>query len=50
MTKAKSTTTGDVIRLAAVADFHCTKTSRGSFRGLFEQVAEEADILASAAT
>ena len=46
MTKEKPKTAGDVIRLAAVADLHCTKTSRGSFRGLFERVAEEADVLA----
>jgi Icc-related predicted phosphoesterase len=46
MTKEKPKTDGDVIRLAAVADLHCTKTSRGSFRGLFERVAEEADVLA----
>jgi Icc-related predicted phosphoesterase len=46
MTKEKPKTAGDVIRLAAVADLHCAKTSRGSFRGLFERVAEEADVLA----
>ncbi len=46
MTREKPKTVGDVIRLAAVADLHCTKTSRGSFRGLFERVAEEADVLA----
>jgi Icc-related predicted phosphoesterase len=46
MTKEMPKTAGDVIRLAAVADLHCAKTSRGSFRALFERVAEEADVLA----
>src|SRR6266581_3227870 len=33
------------IRLAAVADLHCTKTSQGTWRALFEQVGEAADVL-----
>jgi Icc-related predicted phosphoesterase len=34
-----------VIRVAAVADLHCAKTSEGAFRPLFEQAAELADVL-----
>ncbi|TFW02345.1 metallophosphoesterase [Oxalobacteraceae bacterium OM1] len=33
------------IRLAAVGDLHCTKSSSGQLRGLFAQAAEAADIL-----
>jgi Icc-related predicted phosphoesterase len=35
----------EVVRLAAVGDLHCSKTSQGSFQPLFAQVAEYADIL-----
>jgi Icc-related predicted phosphoesterase len=34
-----------VVRVAAVGDLHCTKTSRGEFQPLFAQVAHEADVL-----
>lgn len=37
--------TSDTIRLAAVADIHCTRTSQGIFQPLFAQVAESADVL-----
>src|SRR5438105_3459666 len=33
------------VRLAAVADLHCTKTSRGAFESLFRHVREVADVL-----
>jgi Icc-related predicted phosphoesterase len=33
------------MRLAAVADIHCARTSRGKLRPLFAQMAEEADVL-----
>lgn len=33
------------IRIAAVADLHCTKTSQGAFQPLFHQVAAAADVL-----
>lgn len=35
----------DVVRIAAVGDIHCTKTSQGALQPLFEQIAEQADIL-----
>src|SRR6185369_3170529 len=36
---------GTVIRVAALADLHCTKTSQGAFQSLFARVSEAADIL-----
>jgi Icc-related predicted phosphoesterase len=36
---------GDSVRLAAVADLHCTRRSRGVLEPLFARMAEEADIL-----
>jgi Icc-related predicted phosphoesterase len=39
------TSTGKVVRIAAVADLHCTKASHGTFQPLFSRVAECADIL-----
>jgi Icc-related predicted phosphoesterase len=36
---------GDVVRVAAVGDLHCTKLSRGQFQGLFATAAAQADIL-----
>jgi Icc-related predicted phosphoesterase len=37
--------TDGVVRIAATADLHCTKTSQGSFQPLFNKVAESADVL-----
>ena len=34
-----------VVRLAALADLHCTKTSQGAFQPLFARIAESADLL-----
>jgi Icc-related predicted phosphoesterase len=34
-----------VVRVAAVGDLHCTKTSQGAFHSLFTQIAEAADVL-----
>ena len=34
-----------IVRVAAVADLHCTKTSQGAFQQLFASIAESADIL-----
>jgi len=34
-----------VIRLAAVGDLHCTKTSQGSLQPLFARIAESADVM-----
>jgi Icc-related predicted phosphoesterase len=36
---------GSVVRVAAVGDLHCTKTSQGQFQGLFAAAAEAAEIL-----
>lgn len=35
---------GTVVRVAAFADLHCTKTSQGAFQSLFARVSESADI------
>ncbi|HEV2461368.1 MAG TPA: metallophosphoesterase [Ktedonobacterales bacterium] len=37
--------TGETIRLAAVADIHCSKNSQGTLQPLFAQIAASADIL-----
>jgi Icc-related predicted phosphoesterase len=37
-----------LVRVAAVGDLHCTKTSEGSLQPLFAQMAETADVLALA--
>src|SRR3954468_2096431 len=34
---------GPVVRVAALADLHCTKTSQGALQGLFTRVSESAD-------
>jgi len=36
----------EVIRVAAVGDIHCTRSSRGALRPLFTAMAEKADVLA----
>jgi Icc-related predicted phosphoesterase len=36
---------GNVVRIAAMGDTHCTKTSQGIFQPLFARIAESADIL-----
>src|SRR5438046_9714719 len=33
------------VRVAALADLHCTKTSHGAFQPLFAKIAESADVL-----
>src|SRR5213593_4183800 len=33
------------VRVAALADLHCTKTSQGAFQPLFASIAEAADVL-----
>jgi Icc-related predicted phosphoesterase len=38
----------DLIRIAAVGDLHCTKTSEGALQPLFTQMAESADVIALA--
>jgi Icc-related predicted phosphoesterase len=34
-----------VIRVAAIADLHCTRTSQGAFQPLFSRIQESADVL-----
>ena len=36
---------GSVVRVAAVGDLHCTKTSQGTFQPLFARVADAAELL-----
>lgn len=36
---------GTVLRVAALADLHCTKTSQGAFQPLFARIADAADVL-----
>src|SRR6185436_16715782 len=36
----------EMVRVAAVGDIHCTKTSEGVLQPLFAQMAESADIIA----
>jgi Icc-related predicted phosphoesterase len=35
----------EMVRVAAVADLHCTKTSQGAFQPLFAKIAETAEVL-----
>ena len=34
-----------LVRVAAIADLHCTRTSRGEYQRLFNQIAESAEVL-----
>ena len=36
---------GSVVRVAAIGDLHCGKTSQGTFQGLFARIAETAEVL-----
>ena len=36
---------GTTVRIAALADLHCSKTSQGSFQPLFARISEAADVL-----
>lgn len=36
---------GSIVRVAALADLHCTKSSQGAFQALFSKVADSADIV-----
>ncbi len=38
-------TNGDIVRIAAVGDFHCGEEDAGTFRELFASVNDEADVL-----
>jgi len=35
---------GNVVRVAALGDLHCTRTSQGAFQPLFSKIAEAADV------
>lgn len=35
----------DSVRVAAIGDLHCTKTSQGAFQPLFSQITQSADVL-----
>src|SRR5580765_5601218 len=43
--RSRVTMAGSVVRVAALADLHCTKTSQGAFQTLFARVSESADIV-----
>ena len=36
---------GPAVRIAAVGDLHCTRTSQGAFQALFSRIAESAEVL-----
>src|SRR5262252_5637898 len=36
---------GPVVRVGALADLHCTKTSQGAFQPLFARIGDAADML-----
>ena len=40
-----ASTSDEVVRIAAVGDIHCARTSAGTLQPLFAQVAERADVL-----
>lgn len=43
---AKAASRGAVVRVAAVGDLHCARTSRGAFQPMFAEAARSADVLA----
>jgi len=43
---ARNPAMNDMVRIAAVGDLHCTKTSEGALQPLFGQMAENADVIA----
>ena len=45
MAALEQNASGTVVRVAAVGDLHCTRTSHGAFQQLFGQVSESADLL-----
>jgi Icc-related predicted phosphoesterase len=36
---------GHVVRVAAIADLHCTRSSHGAFQAIFSRIAEAADVM-----
>lgn len=45
MAPGEQSSSASVVRVAAVGDLHCTRTSHGAFQTLFNQVSESADLL-----
>jgi Icc-related predicted phosphoesterase len=45
MTLGEQSSSASVVRVAAVGDLHCTRTSHGAFQALFGQVSASADML-----
>jgi Icc-related predicted phosphoesterase len=45
MAPGEQSSSSSVIRVAAVGDLHCTRTSHGAWQTLFSQVSESADML-----
>ena len=45
MPVADQSSSSSIVRIAAVGDLHCTRTSHGAFQTLFSQVTESADML-----
>src|SRR5262245_14943098 len=45
LTLVEKSLVSGVVRVAALADLHCSKTSHGAFQPLFAKIAEEADVL-----
>jgi Icc-related predicted phosphoesterase len=45
MTLGEQSSSASFVRVAAVGDLHCTRTSHGAFQTLFGQVSESADML-----
>ena len=42
---AQPSSSRSVIRVAAVGDLHCTRSSQGAFQSLFSQIAQTSDML-----
>jgi Icc-related predicted phosphoesterase len=45
MAPGEQSSSSSLVRVAAVGDLHCTRTSHGAFQTLFSQVSESADML-----
>jgi Icc-related predicted phosphoesterase len=42
---SSSTNNGEIVRVAAIGDLHCTRTSQGLYQPLLAQIAQTADVL-----
>src|SRR5690348_15185254 len=43
--KSRPLMAGSMVRIAALGDLHCTKTSQGTFQPLFSKIADAAELL-----